>query len=65
MFVLQLIQKEGNSMELVKSKGMIIFTVLVLGLSIASSMCTKKYDENKENQYKDSYLYEVKITSQI
>ncbi len=52
-------------MELVKSKGMIIFTILVIGLSIASSMCTKKYDENKENEYKDSYIYEVKITSQV
>lgn len=52
-------------MELAKSKGMVIFTILVLGLSIVSSMCTKKYDENKENQNRDSYIYEVKITSQI
>lgn len=52
-------------MELVKSKGMIIFTILVLVLSVASSICTKKYDENKGKQDKDSYIYEVKITSQI
>ncbi len=50
-------------MELIKSKGMIIFTLLVLVLSIVSSMCTKKYDEQNEN--KDSYIYDVKITSQI
>lgn len=36
-------------MELVKSKGMVIFLVIVLGLTIISSINTKKYDErNKE-----------------
>ena len=38
-------------MELVKSKGMLIFFVVVLGLTIISSINTKKYDErNKEIQ---------------
>ncbi len=42
-------------MELVKSKGMVIFLVVVLGLTIISSINTKKYDErNKEIQ--DSYI---------
>ena len=38
-------------MELVKSKGMIIFLVVVIGLTIISSINTKKYDEKikKEN----------------
>ena len=36
-------------MELVKRKGMVIFLVVVLGLTIISSINTKKYDErNKE-----------------
>lgn len=52
-------------MELVKSKGMIIFTILVIGLSIVSSISTKKYDENKENENKESYIYDVKITSLV
>lgn len=33
-------------MELVKSKGMIIFLVVVLGLTIISSMNMKKFDES-------------------
>ena len=42
-------------MELVKSKGMVIFLVLVLGLTIISSINTKKYDErNKELEH--SYI---------
>ena len=42
-------------MELVKSKGMVIFLVVTLGLTIISSINTKKYDErNKEIQ--DSYI---------
>ena len=42
-------------MELVKSKGMVIFLVVVLGLTIISSINTKKYDErNKEIQ--ESYI---------
>lgn len=55
MFVLQLIQKEGNSMELVKSKGMVIFLVVVLGLTIISSINTKKYDE-KNREIEQSYI---------
>ena len=36
-------------MELVKSKGMVIFLVVVLGITIINSINTKKYDErNKE-----------------
>ena len=36
-------------MELVKSKGMVIFLVVVLSITIVSSINTKKYDErNKE-----------------
>ena len=42
-------------MELVKSKGMVIFLVVVLSITIISSINTKKYDErNKEIQ--DSYI---------
>jgi len=42
-------------MELVKSKGMVIFLVVVLGLTIISAINTKKYDErNKEIQ--NSYI---------
>ena len=36
-------------MELAKSKGMIIFLVFVVGLTIISAINTKKFDErNKE-----------------
>ena len=36
-------------MELVKSKGMVIFLVVVLGLTVISSINTRNYDErNKE-----------------
>ncbi len=42
-------------MELVKSKGMIIFSVVVLGLTIISSINTKKYDE-QNNKIEDSYI---------
>lgn len=42
-------------MELVKSKGMIIFSVVVLGLTIISSINTKKYDEQNKD-IKDSYI---------
>ena len=42
-------------MELVKSKGMVIFLVMVLSLTIISAINTKKYDErNKEIQ--NSYI---------
>lgn len=52
-------------MELAKSKGMVIFMCLVFVLSIVSSIGTKKYDEKKDNENKESYIYDVKITSQI
>ena len=42
-------------MELVKSKGMVIFLVVVLSLTIIDSINTKKYDErNKDIQ--ESYI---------
>lgn len=42
-------------MELIKSKGMVIFLVVVLGLTIINSINTKKYDErNKDIQ--ESYI---------
>ena len=42
-------------MELVKSKGMVIFLVVVLTITVINSVNTKKYDErNKEIQ--DSYI---------
>ncbi len=42
-------------MELVKSKGMVIFLVIVLGLTIISSINTKKYDE-RNKELMDSYI---------
>ena len=42
-------------MELIKSKGMVIFLVLVLGLTIISSINTKKYDERNKDIY-ESYI---------
>ena len=42
-------------MELVKSKGMVIFLVVVLGLTIISSINTKKYDERNKDIEK-SYI---------
>ena len=42
-------------MELVKSKGMVIFLVVVLGLTIISSINTKKYDE-RNNEIQESYI---------
>lgn len=36
-------------MELVKSKGMIIFFVIVLAVTVVSSINTKKYDESNRN----------------
>lgn len=42
-------------MELVKSKGMVIFLVVVLAVTIVNSINTKKYDErNKDIQ--ESYI---------
>lgn len=37
-----------DNMELVKSKGMIIFLVIILGFTIINSIETKKYDSRKE-----------------
>ena len=49
-------------MELVKSKGMIIFLVIVLGITIISSFNTKKYDERIRN-IESSYTMNTKKTS--
>ena len=35
-------------MELVKSKGMVVFLVVVLSITIISSINTKKYDERNK-----------------
>ena len=44
-----------DNMELIKSKGMVIFLVVVLTVTIISSINTKKYDEsNKDVQ--ESYI---------
>ena len=43
-------------MELVKSKGMVIFLVVVLGLTIISSINTKKYDE-RNKKIEECYFY--------
>jgi len=51
MFVVQLFQKEGSSVELVRSKGMVVFLIIVLVVTIIGSINTKKYDEaNKESE---------------
>ncbi len=42
-------------MELVKSKGMVIFLVVVLGLTIISSINTRKYDE-RNKKIEESYV---------
>lgn len=42
-------------MELVKSKGMVIFLVIVLGLTIISSINTKKFDE-RNKEIEESYI---------
>lgn len=42
-------------MELVKSKGMIVFSVVVLGLIIISSINTRKYDE-QDRDIQNSYI---------
>ncbi len=43
-------------MDLVKSKGMIIFLVVVLMFTIISSINTKKYDE-KSKKAETSYVF--------
>ena len=35
-------------MELVKSKGMVVFLVVVLGLTVISSINTRKFDERNK-----------------
>ena len=42
-------------MELVKSKGMVIFLVVVLGLTFISANNTKKYDE-RNKEIENSYI---------
>lgn len=42
-------------MELVKSKGMVIFMIVVLGITIINSINTKKYDERNKDIEK-SYI---------
>lgn len=42
-------------MELVKSKGMVIFLVVVLVFTIVNSISTKKYDERNKDIEK-SYI---------
>lgn len=42
-------------MELIKSKGMVIFLVVVLSITIISSINTKKYDERNKD-IESSYI---------
>ena len=42
-------------MDLVKSKGMVIFLVVVLSITIISSINTKKYDERNKD-IESSYI---------
>ena len=42
-------------MELVKSKGMIVFLVVVFSITIISSLNMKKYDE-RNKELMDSYI---------
>jgi len=42
-------------MELVKSKGMVIFLVVVLSITVISAINTKKYDERNKDIEK-SYI---------
>ena len=42
-------------MELVKSKGMVIFLVVVLSITVISSFNTKKYDESNRD-IEESYI---------
>ena len=47
-------------MELVKSKGMVIFLVVVLSITIISSINTKKYDERNKDIEKSYISMNVK-----
>ena len=42
-------------MELVKSKGMVIFLVIALGFTVINSINTKKYDE-RNREIEKSYI---------
>lgn len=42
-------------MELIKSKGIVIFFVVIMSLTIISSISTKKYDESNKD-LKQSYI---------
>ena len=42
-------------MELVKSKGMVIFLVVVLSITVIDSINTKKYDERNKD-IEESYI---------
>lgn len=42
-------------MELIKSKGMVIFLVVVLSLTVIDSINTKKYDERNKD-IEQSYI---------
>ena len=42
-------------MELVKSRGLAVFLVVVFALTIVSSINTKKYDE-KNNAVEEAYI---------
>lgn len=42
-------------MELIKNKGMIVFLVIMLSITLISSINTKKYDE-KNKEINDSYI---------
>lgn len=42
-------------MELVKSKGMVIFFVFMLSITVISSINTKKFDESNK-EIKNSYI---------
>lgn len=42
-------------MELVKSKGMVIFLVVALTITVISSINTKKYDE-RNKELESSYI---------
>ena len=50
-----IVTERRDNMELVKSKGMVIFLVVVLAITIISSYNTKKYDESNRN-IEDSYI---------
>ena len=57
MFVIRLIQKEGNSMELVKCKGFVVFLVFMISMTVISSINTRKLDERNEYIEKSIILF--------